>query len=381
MEQRKLILPAFHGERMERLDRTWSPRSSTPRWAGGADEEITLHPRLQALTLEIILRAVFGLDPGPRLDAHPREPTGLLAYGDSPLTPDPGTRRPRGDGAIDAPVQPLRPAQGIADLPGAHRRADRELIAERRAGGRRSRRRPRDAARGPPRGRHRDDRPGAPRRADDPAGRRARDHGVDARLGVRAARPRARGAGPADRGGALGRRTEDYLLATIRETLRRRPVLPNCEPRFVAKPITVGGWDYEPGSCALVPNAYLLHHDPDIYPEPYAFRPERFLDTKPGTYTWIPFGGGRRRCIGMSFAMLEMRVVLRSVLRSYELTAPWPTSRRRGATSRSARRPARTSAWPGARARPRPRHDRSRPRARWSAPSGGASASPDGPPA
>ena len=115
--------------------------------------------------------------------------------------------------------------------------------------------------------------------------------------------------------------SEDYLLATIRETLRRRPVLPNCEPRFVAKPITVGGWDYEPGSCALVPNAYLLHHDPDIYPDPYAFRPERFLDTKPGTYTWIPFGGGRRRCIGMSFAMLEMRVVLRSVLRSYELTA------------------------------------------------------------
>ena len=88
-------------------------------------------------------------------------------------------------------------------------------------------------------------------------------------------------------------------------------MLPNTAPRLVKKPIEVGGWHYEPG-VSLVANAYLLHHDPDIYPEPYAFRPERFLDSKPGTYTWIPFGGGRRRCIGMSFAMLEMRVVIRS---------------------------------------------------------------------
>ena len=63
-----------------------------------------------------------------------------------------------------------------------------------------------------------------------------------------------------------------------------------------------------PGVC-LVPNAYLVHHDPEIYPDPYEFRPERFLDEPPGTYTWIPFGGGRRRCIGASFAMLEMQIV------------------------------------------------------------------------
>ena len=92
-----------------------------------------------------------------------------------------------------------------------------------------------------------------------------------------------------------------YLTATIHETLRRRPVLPNAAPRLVMQPVEVGGWHYEPGVCLLA-NAYLLHHDPDIYPDPYAFRPERFLDEQPGTYTWIPFGGGRRRCLGASFA-------------------------------------------------------------------------------
>jgi cytochrome P450 len=88
----------------------------------------------------------------------------------------------------------------------------------------------------------------------------------------------------------------------------------------VVKPITVGGWDYEPESCALVPNAYLLHHDADVYPDPYAFRPERFLDEKPGTYTWIPFGGGVRRCLGGAFAQFEMEVVLRELVRRRTLT-------------------------------------------------------------
>jgi cytochrome P450 len=113
---------------------------------------------------------------------------------------------------------------------------------------------------------------------------------------------------------------DEYLNATVQETLRRRPVLPNAAPRFVKEPIEVGGWSYPAGVC-LVPNAYLVHHDPEIYPDPYAFRPERFLGSSPGTYTWIPFGGGRRRCIGANFALLEMRIVLRTVLEANELIA------------------------------------------------------------
>jgi cytochrome P450 len=127
---------------------------------------------------------------------------------------------------------------------------------------------------------------------------------------------------------------DEYLTATIQETLRRRPVLPNAAPRLVKQPVEVGGWSYPPGVC-LVANAYLVHHDPDIYPDPYAFRPERFLEETPGTYTWIPFGGGRRRCLGASFALLEMKLVLRAVLSHNEIRlagGDFEVSRRRSIT-------------------------------------------------
>ena len=127
-----------------------------------------------------------------------------------------------------------------------------------------------------------------------------------------------------------------YLTATVQETLRSRPVLPNTQPRLVVKPIDVGEWHFEPG-VVLVANGYLLHHDPAYYPEPYTFRPERFLDGPPGTYTWIPFGGGRRRCLGALRAARDANRARRGALglrgRGRRPRAPrW----RAGATSRSA---------------------------------------------
>ena len=77
-----------------------------------------------------------------------------------------------------------------------------------------------------------------------------------------------------------------------------------------------------PAGTTVAPCIYLTHRLPDIYPDPHAFAPERFLEQPPGTYTWIPFGGGVRRCLGASFALFEMKVVLREIVRRFELRAP-----------------------------------------------------------
>lgn len=115
-----------------------------------------------------------------------------------------------------------------------------------------------------------------------------------------------------------------YLTATIHEVLRHRPVFPFTVPRTVKRPIEVGGRTYEPPTH-LVGCAYLLHHDPDLYPEPDEFRPERFLEGQPSPHTFLPWGTGRRRCPGQHLAMLEMKTVLRTVLETMTVR---PASRR-----------------------------------------------------
>jgi len=109
-----------------------------------------------------------------------------------------------------------------------------------------------------------------------------------------------------------------FLTATVNEVLRVRPSIPQIIPREVMKPVEIGGVRFEPGMI-LWASAFMLHRDPKLYPDPYAFRPERFLGTKPGVYTWIPFGGGRIRCLGASIALIEMKAVFREVLARYEL--------------------------------------------------------------
>jgi cytochrome P450 len=105
------------------------------------------------------------------------------------------------------------------------------------------------------------------------------------------------------------------------------------------QPVEIGGFRY-PAGVLLLASAQLVHHDPEIYESPFEFRPERFLDKPPGTYTWIPFGGGRRRCLGASFAMLEMKIALRAVLTRYRLSGAGERpegTRRRGITFSPAR--------------------------------------------
>jgi cytochrome P450 family 135 len=114
--------------------------------------------------------------------------------------------------------------------------------------------------------------------------------------------------------------SSEYLDAVIKETLRVRPVVTEVF-RSPTAPTQLGGYLVEPGAQVAVSIA-LLQCDPDLFgPDPFAFRPERFLEGAPESYTWIPFGGGVRRCIGASFALLEMRIVIATILSRTRLRA------------------------------------------------------------
>ncbi len=307
MEQRKLMLPAFHGERMERLTGLMEEVTAEELAGLPRDSAVELHPRMQELTLKIILRAVFGLDPGARFDAIRERLQEMLAFGDRPISLTP----PPKDSVVARVLERVGPFAHFVRTQAEVDELIFELVAERRREGADRD----DVLAMLLEARHEDGSPMSEQEIRDElmtllvAGhettattlawafeRLAQDSRVLARLVE-----------------AVEGEDDAYVTATIQETLRIRPVLPNVAPRLVVQPIEVGGWSYPPG-CSLVLNGYLLHHDPDIYPDPSAFRPERFLDEPPGTYTWIPFGGGRRRCLGASFAMLEMKIVLRQAL-------------------------------------------------------------------
>jgi cytochrome P450 len=313
MEQRKLMLPAFHGERMALLKdlMTEVAEREVLDWPRGTP--IEMHPRMQALTLEVILRAVFGLQPGPRLDTLREQLRLMLEFGDRPISlvpPDPNGTAAKVLGRVGPFAKFVRMQE----------RADAlifELIDERRRSGDGGD----DVLAMLLEARHEDGSPMDDQELRDElmtllvAGHETTASALAWTFSRLPHYPQVLARLSDDIATDDG---DDYLTATIHEIMRRRPVLPNVGPRYVVQPIEVGDWSYEPGVC-LVPNAYLIHHDPDIYTEPYAFRPERFLDESPGTYTWIPFGGGRRRCLGASFAMLEMKIVLRAVLSQCEV--------------------------------------------------------------
>ncbi|HKG38094.1 MAG TPA: cytochrome P450 [Conexibacter sp.] len=115
---------------------------------------------------------------------------------------------------------------------------------------------------------------------------------------------------------------DDYIDAVVKEAMRLRPVFP-ITARLASAPFELGDLTIPTGTL-VVPHITLVHRRPDLYPDPLAFRPERFLDTRAGTYTWIPFGGGPRRCLGAAFSLIETRIVLRTMLRHAHLV---PTRR------------------------------------------------------
>ena len=332
LEQRKLLLPAFHGERMQRLSGVMTELAERELASWPRGEAIALHPRLQRVTLEIILRAVFGLEQGAQLDELRETLTELLAFSESPLSLLPF-------------AQKLFSGHGRwAGFPRLHEQVDRqlfELIEQRRR----------------EHGEHGD---GEDQRADILGMLLSARHEDGSPMHAQELRDELMTALVAGhettasqlawaferlaREPAIARRlteeldegtSEAYLTASIQEILRLKPVLAEAEPRVVKRAIEIGGVEYPPG-VALVASAYLVHRDPDIYPSPHEFRPERFLEDAggraPGTYTWIPFGGGRTRCLGASFALAEMKVVLRTVLSTCEITpvdpAPERTRRR-----------------------------------------------------
>lgn len=109
-----------------------------------------------------------------------------------------------------------------------------------------------------------------------------------------------------------------YLTAVCQETLRIYPIAMITLPRIVKSPIKISGYEFQPGTM-LTACIYLTHRRPDLYPEPQQFKPERFLERQYSQYEYIPFGGGNRRCLGMAFAMFEMKLVLATVLSNVEL--------------------------------------------------------------
>jgi cytochrome P450 len=312
LRQRKLLLPPFHGERVERYGEliTEITRAEMESWPVG--EPFAMRPHAQRITLAVIMRAVFGVHDEDRL----RRFEGLI---------DEFARRV----GLVASIPPLRRNLGSFS-PWAHFVRSREAldafiyeeIALRRA----------------ERGHEeRDDVLSLLLGARDEDGEPMNDRELrDEMVTVLGAGHETTATGLA---WAIERLTrnpdvlarlrdslaageEDYLAATVKETLRSRPVLVDVGRKLTA-PATIGGYELGAGSFVLAAIS-ALHYREDAFPEPERFRPERFLEGKTDNYAWIPFGGGIRRCIGAAFAEYEMRTILREFVTRAELSAPDP---------------------------------------------------------
>ena len=315
MSQRKLLLPPFHGESVRRYVEVMVEATAreVERWPVG--KEIQLRPRMQAITLEVILRAVFGVRDGERMDLF-RERIPPLGEMTSVLNWLPFMDRELG--GITPAARFRRALAAVDELIYAE-------IADRRAAGE-------DGEDGED-SEDRDDVLSLLLRARHEDGSAMTDTELrDELMTLLTAGHETTATGlawaferllrtPPVLERLTGSLDDDaYLDAVVKETLRVRPVVVDVARRLTRETV-VAGWRLPAGTLVL-PAIALLHRRPDLYESPEEFRPERFLDGTTESYAWIPFGGGVRRCIGASFAQLEMRIVLREVLRRVRLRAP-----------------------------------------------------------
>ncbi|HEX8958547.1 MAG TPA: cytochrome P450 [Solirubrobacterales bacterium] len=319
LARRKLMLPPFHGERM----RSYQPlveeivAAEVDSWPLG--ESFPIHPRMQAVTLEVILRVVFGVAEGPRLERLRGMLGRVLAETASPLAQLIGIASQRFGGRRGPWAMFERQLRAVDELL-------YEEIAERRdAGGLEQRG---DILSALMLARFEDGQPMSDSELRDQlitlllAGHETTATALAWAFDLLLRHPQ-----PLRRlRESLERGEDDYLRATITEVLRLRPVVP-LAGRRLARELIVEGRAL-PAGTDVSPAIWLTHTRADLYPEPFAFRPERFLDEGPDTYTWIPFGGGVRRCLGAAFAEFEMRIALREVLTRCDLHKADPAPER-----------------------------------------------------
>jgi cytochrome P450 len=320
LAHRKLMLPPFHGERM----RSYQPLveeivdREIDSWSLG--EKLPIHPRMQAITLEVILKVVFGVADGPRFERLRSVLTQVLEETASPLAQLTGlaSRRFGGRGPWAKFEKQLKLADELLYAE----------IAEHRASGAYEERE--DILSLMMQARFED---GSEMSDSD-----LRDQLMTLLLAGHETTATAlawtfdlllRHRGPLRRlRESLEAGEDDYLRAVISESLRLRPVVPLAGRRLSVDLETENL--HLPAGTDVTPAIWLAHTRAGSYPEPFAFRPERFLEDGPDTYAWIPFGGGIRRCIGAAFAEFEMRIVLRAVLTRCELHKASPAPEKIG---------------------------------------------------
>jgi cytochrome P450 len=309
LSRRKLMLPPFHGERMRAYEGVITEVIDAEIDAWELGRPFPIHPRMQSVTLEVILRAVFGVTDEARLERLRVLLRGMLGGLASPgiqlrvlLSRRFGRRDPMEEVRRNAAVVDELLHDEIAERRADPNLAEREDILSMLVGARFED------------GSAMDD--GELR--DQLITLLLAGHETTATalawtfdLLLRNPGPMTRLRAEVDDGG------EDYLRAVISEALRLRPVVPLAGRRLRSE-LRVNGYVLPEGTD-VTPSIWLVHTRPDAYPAPLEFRPERFLEKAPETYAWVPFGGGVRRCLGAAFAEFEMRIVLREILSRCEL--------------------------------------------------------------